>query len=160
MKRLTPILLASMLAACSGNGNNSMMPPPAPYQGTLDVDIRNKVDVTLQPGADGTSFTVSLSFKDGSFLLFDQAQPLKATGRIEPFPEASIVLYTAHFSSAAIPAGPCGMQPISLALALSRRDNNDRIGGALTAYCGADTWYGVPARVLRLMGKLPPVAAM
>ncbi len=27
--------------------------------------------------------------------------------------------------------------------------------GGLTAYCGADTWYGVPAKVLRLAGPLP-----
>ena len=43
------------------------------------------------------------------------------------------------------------------ALSLARRGTNDRIGGGLTVYCGAETFRGVPSRVLRLTGSIPPL---
>jgi hypothetical protein len=66
-----------------------------------------------------------------------------------------VVMYTARFDAPADPTGPCGSDPISLALAVRRRGKDAHVGGALTAYCGKDVWHGVPARVLRLAGDLP-----
>ncbi len=44
---------------------------------------------------------------------------------------------------------------MSLALSLHRQGANAMVLGGLTAFCGADTWHGVPAKVLRLAGPLP-----
>jgi len=80
---------------------------------------------------------------------------LSGSGRIESITEAGATLYTARLSAPAQPAGPCGAQPVSLALSLHRQGANATVHGGLTAYCGAEQWHGVPPRVLRLAGELP-----
>lgn len=70
--------------------------------------------------------------------------------------EAHFRLYSARFSAPASLGGPCGDQPISLALSLHREGSNQVVVGGISAYCGADRWYGKPVRVLRLFGNLPP----
>lgn len=149
------MLGASLVAGC-GKGDDASSSggtPPGTMQATLAVEIRDTADVTIVPrGSDATAVTLAFSAGYG---LFDPAAPLSAPGRIEAFPEAGMTLYTARFSAPAVASGPCGAQPVSLALALTRRGRNARVGGGLTAYCGADTWSGVPARIVRIAGDLP-----
>jgi hypothetical protein len=148
MKRLLACLV--LFSACADSTSSN--PVDAAVKGTLAVDIRGSADVTLVPrGPHDLDVTVALA--DG-YGLVAPGTPLSAKGRLETFPEASAwQLYTARFSSPPIPSGPCGDKPVSLALALSRRDGNARVAGALTAYCGDATYAGVPARVLRLTGE-------
>jgi hypothetical protein len=63
-----------------------------------------------------------------------------------------MVLTTASFSLPARTSSPCAAQPITLHLSLSRRGQNARVGGGITAYCGDSK---IPARVFRLSGDLP-----
>jgi len=64
--------------------------------------------------------------------------------RIDAYPEAGGSITTARLAGPPIPDGPCGDAPVSLALSLHRDDDTTFVAGGLTAYCGADTWYGVP----------------
>ncbi|MGZ3422867.1 MAG: hypothetical protein ACXVEE_33715 [Polyangiales bacterium] len=116
-------------------------------EGTLAVDIRQTVAVKITPAGD-----LDLVFGDGEFGFFDPNSQLHGKAATEKFPEASMVLYTASFSLPARASSPCAAQPISLHLSLSRRAENARVGGGLTAYCGDSK---VPARVFRLTGDLP-----
>jgi len=150
MRRIT---LAILLAGCHDSADNA-------WRGTLDVDIRDSVDVTLVPKT-ATDLDATLKFTTSGFDLFDRTAPVKLALRVEDFPEAGLALYVGKLSLPPFPTGPCADQPVSLALALSRKERNDRVQGSLTAYCGAETYAGVPARVLRLVGSLPlPASSM
>src|SRR5205823_795735 len=107
--RALPLLLAAS-AACSS-------PAVTSYRGTLAIDIRDQLAVTVAPRGDGAA-DVALTFQGAGLGLFDAAAPLVAAGRVEPFPEAGLVLYTGRFRAAPAPGGPCGAQPVSLALSL------------------------------------------
>lgn len=123
--------------------------------GTLAVDIRQTVDVTLTPRASSADFDAALVFGDGDFQYFDAHGTLRGVVTAEPFPEAQMTMYVATFSAPPRASSPCADQPITLTLSLVRRGSNARVGGGLTAYCGANKTSGVPARVLRLNGDLP-----
>lgn len=149
---------ACALAACGKDEDT----PTAPYAyGTLAVDVRQSVEVKLShpvvAGAGGAldGIDVELKFAPGDFGLFDAATPLTARGRVEAFEEAAMTMITARFSLPARASSPCGAQPISASLALTRRAGHARVAGGLTFYCGAGTFAGVPKKVLRLSGELP-----
>ena len=157
------LALAAYLATACGSSNDSSTkdagvqdaghePEPKPLTGDLDVDIRGSVHVELS--ADSEDLEASLTFKDG-YHLAPSGTKITGKGHREAFPESDTALYTARFDAPADPAGPCGASPVSLSLALRRRGKNARVSGGLTAYCGKDTWAGVPARVLRLTGLIP-----
>lgn len=157
------VLWALLVPACKDAGpslDGADLAPPGPpsgsYQGMLDIEIRNHLQVSLLP-RDGGALAVSVSLVDGDFGLFAPATALTAEGRAEPFPEADLLLYTARLAAPPRQGGPCGDQPVSLGLSLSRRGSNVRVNGSLTAYCGAEHYAGVPARVLRVTGDLPRV---
>lgn len=136
------------------------MAPPAPpsgsYQGVLDIELRNHLQVAIVPRPGG-ALTVSLNLVDGDFRLFAAGTPLTAEGRAEPFPEAELLLYTALLTSPPRIDGPCKDQPVSLAVSLARRGTNQRVSGSLSAYCGANHYSGIPVRILRLSGDLPKI---
>ncbi len=146
------LLLAPLVAfACADSATTNPVRPT--YQGTLAVDIRGAVDVTLSPSDQGLDVTLA-GWQDG-YALFDPAKPLTAKGRTETFAEStSWEVYTAKFAALPASGGACGDKPVSLALSLARRDGNPRVQGSLTAYCGGVA-SGVPARVLRLTGDAP-----
>ena len=141
------IAIAIVVAGCHENGDSA-------WRGTLDVDIRDSVDVTMV-STSATDLDATLAFTTSGFDLFDHASPLRLPVHVEAFPEAGLTLYVGKLSLPAVSGGRCADQPVSLALALSRKQGNDRVQGSLTAYCGADTYAGVPARVLRIVGSLP-----
>ena len=149
MRRL--ITIASVLAGCHDSGDSA-------WRGTLDVDIRDSVDATLVPHG-ATDLDATLAFTTSGFDLFDHASPLRLPVHIEAFPEAGLTLYVGTLSLPPFAGGRCADQPVSLALALSRKEQNDRVQGSLTAYCGESTYSGVPARVLRIVGSLPMPAS-
>lgn len=142
----------SVLPAC-GDGEESAKVTARRSVGSLDLDIRDVASVELSALDDALSAKVRLS---KGFGVAPQDAELVGKGRVESFPEADLVLYTAKLSVEPTAGGPCGSEPVSLALSLYRRGNAERVGGALTPYCGRDVWHGVPARApLRITGKLP-----
>jgi hypothetical protein len=121
----------------------------------LSLEMRDTLRTRLVVGTDGESFTLRLT-PSRSFGVLPAGSTIVGDGRIERFPEANMTLYSAKLSAPAEPAGPCRDQPISLALSLQRQGSNATVIGGLTAYCGANRWYGVPPRVLRVAGELGP----
>ncbi len=119
--------------------------------GRLDLDIRWNADVVLR--AVGKDLTAKVTLSDAREVAV-AGVALEGTGAIHAFPEADAVLYTARFVSPPVASGRCGAAPVSLSLALVRRSGNDHVEGGIAAYCGANTYSGIPARMLRLAGVL------
>jgi hypothetical protein len=115
------------------------------------VDIREVASVTLRD--EGGAVQASIKLTKGYGVLPAGAE-FSGAGFVEAFPEAGVSLYTARFDAPADPSGPCGSEPVSLALSLHRRGDAPRTSGALAAYCGKGVWHGTPARMLRLAGDM------
>lgn len=147
------IVLLFALAACSTD--EAPVQGPEASEGDLSVDIRGGAHVRIAETAakDGT-IDVSLALARGEGVT-DPNAPLSALGRIERFPEAGLRLYTARFPVPARAGSPCGDKAMTLALALTRRLDNARVSGALTAYCEGSVDRGAPARIFRLAGSAP-----
>jgi len=77
---------------------------------------------------------------------------LEGEGRLIHFPEAFGRMVVIKFQGPAVPGGKCGEQSMSYSLTLTAKEDNGYMVGGLTAYCGADTYFGKPARVLRISG--------
>ncbi len=137
-----------VLIAVVGCADDAAVPAAAPLRGDLDLEIRDTASLVIEPTG-----AVKLTVTSG-FGLLEANKELSSSGRIERLPESSATLYTARFDVPMQSGGPCADKPISLAMSLHRQDTSSRAIGGLTAYCGADTWYGVPARILRLSGPL------
>jgi hypothetical protein len=75
---------------------------------------------------------------------------MSASGSVLRFPEAFHEIHTLTFQSPPIAGGPCGAQPIQLAMSLSGQQGVAERFGGIAAYCGA-TITGTPARILRLV---------
>jgi hypothetical protein len=147
------LLLALPVIAFACADSTSSNPARVHYAGTLDVDIRGSVDVVLAQSGDQAIDVTLSGWKDG-YGLFDPGAPLTATGRIDRFPESpGWEVYSARFATREpVLTGPCGAQSVSLVVSLARRDGNARVAGSVTAYCGADQYAGIPARVFRVTG--------
>jgi len=142
------------LVALFGCSKKDDSPAPLPVaNGTLSVDIRQSVTVTLTKRSE-TEHDIDLAFGEGEFSYFDASTTLRGKGTIERFPEADTTMYVATWNLPARASSPCKSSPIALALSLARRGANARVGGALTAYCG-DKAVGVPSRLFRITGNLP-----
>lgn len=150
MRRIAPLLgLFALVAACQSSSDE----PDESFVTTLDLDIRDSASVRVERR--GEALDVSIELSKG-FGVAPEGERLSGKGRLERFPEAEMTLYTARFAVAAQPGGPCGKEPISLALSLSRRGVAPRLSGSLTPYCGEGVWHGTPSRSpLRL--STPPV---
>lgn len=147
----TAFALALAASACSLPGADSNAQAETVRTGTLDLEIRDEATLAIKERADAVDVTLRLS--KGFGLVADGAT-LSGAGRIDSYPEAGATLYTARFSTAAIANGPCGPEPLSLALSLHTDADSAFVAGALTPYCGANRWYGIPAREpLRLRGS-------
>lgn len=121
--------------------------------GTLEIEIRDSATIEIARGRSSAESTVRLTLSEGYGLAPEDSR-LEAPGRIEAFPEAHATLYTARFSAPAQTDGPCGEQPVSLALSLHRQADSAMVLGGLSAYCGEQIWHGRPKRILRLSGEL------
>ena len=147
------VLLGLCVSGC--NAGSSEAPPDGTLALSLDVDIRDHADLRIERR--GEALDVSVKVSNGwSVLPADTT--IRGAGRLERFPEADVRLYTARFALAPVNGGPCGTQPVSLALALQRRGDEPRYSGSLTPYCGKDRWAGTPARTPLRMATPPPAA--
>jgi hypothetical protein len=148
MKTLATSLLVATVTACDGTPSGVTT-----LEGTLAIEVIDSATVRIEPRAESDSTKVTVTSQAGYGVL-PPGEPLLGEGYAETISETEGTFYSARFSSEPIVPGPCGNQPISLALSLHRQGQNAAVFGGLTAYCGADTWYGLPARVLRLAGDL------
>jgi hypothetical protein len=152
MTRWIAILLIPLAGACSRDDDTRPQPEPVTLSGSLDLEIRDRLDVTLTVRGETLAATLTPS---SDFGVVAAGEPLSGDGRVEAFPEAEATLYTARFSAPARAGGPCGSQPVALALSLHRSGSGEMVAGSLTPYCGAQA-LGTPARTpLRLSGLLP-----
>ncbi|MEZ4442824.1 MAG: hypothetical protein R3B72_27255 [Polyangiaceae bacterium] len=156
MMRPTLLLCLIFLVAC-GSDQTTEPPAPKPVEGTLSLELRDQLTITLTP-PESTKTTITLAPSATYGLL--AAGETTVEGRVAPLPEANATLYTAKLDVPAQSGGPCGDEPISVALSLHRQGlhrqgQNTTVIGGLSAYCGAGRWHGVPVRVLRLAGELP-----
>jgi hypothetical protein len=124
---------------------------PAGTSAVLELELRDQATISILPAPDAraATFIVAPSASHGVLPSRMQAQ-----GSIEPIPEAQATLYMARFVGEPIANGPCGDEPIAIALSLHRPGESDTVAGGLSAYCG-EHWHGRPVRVLRLFGMLP-----
>ncbi|HPM75540.1 MAG TPA: hypothetical protein PK961_00515 [bacterium] len=91
-----------------------------------------------------------------SFDVITADVPLEGAGKMIRFPEALGRMIVLKFQGPAVSGGKCGDLPVSYSLALTAKEDNGYLVGGLTAYCGANTFYGRPARVMRLSGLQTP----
>lgn len=157
------VSLVALLAAASCAEERrpaaSTSPPGvvATTSGTLSLELRDSLELTLERLEDGTS-RARVRLARG-FGVAPEGTELSGEARVVQLRESEGTLHTARFALAPVEGGPCGSQPVSLALALHRRGENAFVAGSLTAYCGPDRWHGRPARTpLRLTGELPSLA--
>lgn len=154
--KASSLVLVGALALLCGCGKNpetvKTEKPATPMSGKLDLEVTDSAKVDLFVRGDDLTLTIT---PDTGYGVMPAGEALTGRGHVEHFPEANATLYTARFSVPADTSGPCGNKPVSLALALHRDEDNARVQGSLTPYCGEDTWFGTPARnPLRLAGDL------
>lgn len=158
MKRALLGLCAIALAAGCGD---TTVPEPANaaagihVRGKLSVDIRGTVDLAVDTDPSGMGF-IALSWPAGDTLgALGAATELSGAVRRDGYDEQGARVLAAKLSLPPDPAGLCGAEPMSLAVALYQRGETTRAEGSLTAYCG-DRFFGVPARIFRLAGNFDP----
>ena len=128
-----------------------------PGEVVLDVwlELEALEDVHVEITRAGDEHTAAVTVSRG-FGVVPVDEAIVGPARIDALPEIGATIYGARLGVAAIADGPCGDEPVSLALALHHDDDATFVAGGLTAYCGADRWYGVPPiEPLRISGKLP-----
>jgi hypothetical protein len=146
------LLLVALLPACKGD--DAVPPNPNHLEGELAMELRDRIGVVID--IDPTAATLHAKLTpNASYDVLPSGTTLEVDGRLMKLPEAGSTLYTAKLDLPPVPAGPCGSDPISAALSLHRQGNNATVMGSLAIYCGASTWHGIPARMLRLAGDLP-----
>lgn len=139
--------------ADDGGSDGAPQPDEVALQVRLDLETKRDVDVLVTRTGEALAATVTVS--RGYGVAADGAT-VTGPARIDAYPEAGATIYTARLAGDAVQGGPCGEQPVSLALALHLDDDADLLAGGLTPYCGADTWFGIPAiEPLRISGRLP-----
>lgn len=142
-------------ASTTNGADSSTTEAPVPievFDVTLDFEVRETIDVAFVRVGDAVEVTIRASKGYGVL----GSDPLVGSGRIDDYPELGATLYTATFDAPADPQGPCGDAPISLGLSLHHDDDAFILAGGLTAYCGAQTYFGTPPiEPLRIFGRLP-----
>ena len=127
--------------------------PEVVLQLTLELETLEEVSVEITRVGD--ELTARLEASRG-YGVAPAGQAISGTARIDALPEAGATIYGARLAGPAVADGPCGDEPVSLALALHHDEDASFVAGGLTAYCGADTWFGVPPiEPLRISGKMP-----
>jgi hypothetical protein len=127
--------------------------PPEPetvLDATLELETLEQVTVVLVHNGETLDASVTLS---RGYDVAPASRALVGPARVDAFPEAGAILYTARLDGPAQPGGPCGTDSVSLALSLHWDQDAGFVAGGLTPYCGAGVWWGVPAiEPLRISG--------
>ncbi len=127
-----------------------------PGEVVLDVwlELEALEDVHVEFTRTGDELTATVTVTRG-FGVVPVDEAIVGPARIDELPEIDATIYGARLGVPAIADGPCGDEPLSLALALHHDHDATFVAGGLTAYCGADRWYGVPPiEPLRISGHL------
>lgn len=135
----------------TSDGSTTARPEPVVVLDvTLALEMRESIDVRVTTIGTQVEVTIDASRDYGVV-----GETLVGPGRMDDYPELGALLYTATFDGPAVADGPCGDAPVSLTLALHRKDDDPIIAGGLTAYCDAATFFGVPAiEPLRIFGRM------
>jgi hypothetical protein len=164
-----PPNLGSESGGASDSGGGVSSGGSADTGGTADVTTGGSEEVVLQLVLEleaieemsveitrvGDELTAKIEVSRG-YGVAPAGEPISGTARIDALPEAGATIYGARLSGPAVADGACGDEPVSLALALHHDEDASFVAGGLTAYCGADAWYGVPPiEPLRISGKMP-----
>ena len=151
--RAWPFFFALALPACSSDEPKPKeQPAETVLDASLDLEARQSIAVTITTR--GRKATATLVASAG-FGVVPAGESLTGPARIDEYPEAGATLYTARLDAPAQAGGPCGDEPVSLALSLHSDRDHRFIAGGLTAYCGSDRWHGVPAlEPLRISGRV------
>lgn len=124
--------------------------PEVLFELNLALETTEVATIVWAQAGDALQATVTPS---EGFGVAAPGEALTGPARIDAFPEADATFYTARLEAPAQPGGPCGDQPVSLALSLHHDGDATFVAGALTPYCGAATFFGVPPiEPLRLSG--------
>jgi hypothetical protein len=153
MKQQAPVLLtvALALSGCADKTGASTV-----MEGELQLELRETATLRMTLNPEKPRACEIHLQASAAYGLLPTTEIHAQQCRILQPNEAHFRLYSARFSAPASLGGPCGDQPISLALSLHREGSNQVVVGGISAYCGADRWYGKPVRVLRLFGNLLP----
>jgi hypothetical protein len=139
--------------ASSADSTTTGSEPELVLELDLELETLEDVHVELTRIGDEHSATVVLSRGYG---VAPDGDAVSGPARIDALPEAGATIYGARLAGPDVPGGPCGDEPVSLALALHHDDDGNFIAGGLTPYCGADVFYGVPPiEPLRISGRMP-----
>ena len=126
--------------------------PQFNYRADLEVELHDNAGLLISQADDG-SLQGFMAFGTGNDLTPAGPLTIQGTGKLMDFPEAETKGFMIKFNGPAIASGPCGNDPVSLAMMLLRRANNGWAGGSLTARCGQDNFSGKALRVMKLAGK-------
>ena len=121
----------------------------------LDFEVRQSIDIVVSRQDDGDIIVSYSPFR--GFGVMEDMGAYSGPGRIDVYPEAGATVYTARIDGAPVAGGPCGDQPVSLAFSMHVEEHAEYYAGGIAAYCGADTWHGVPViEPLRMAGLAEP----
>lgn len=143
----------STTSAGSADSTTTGPEPEIVLELDLELEATEDVHVEITRIGDEHSATVTLSRGYG---VAPDGDAVAGPARIDALPEAGATIYVARLAGPAVPDGRCGNEPVSLGLALHHDGDGNFVAGGLTAYCGADVWYGVPPiEPLRISGRMP-----
>lgn len=120
------------------------------YEFDLSFEVDFKAVLRMKQYSDG-SLEGALT-PEAAFDVVAAGVTLSGAGRLVQFPEAYTRMIILKLQGPIVTGGKCGDATLSYSLALTGRQDNGYVVGALTAYCGAETYSGRPARVMRLTG--------
>jgi hypothetical protein len=135
------------------NDDDDASPPP-PLVGQYEFALKLEVDfdATLRTKVFADETLEAVLTPASSFDVLTAGTALRGTGKVLHFPESGWNIVTLKLDGAAVPGGKCGNQAMSYSVSLTVKDGNAYHVGGLTAYCGANTFTGRSARVMRLSG--------
>ncbi len=130
--------------------DDSAPPYVQKYQFALAIEVQFQATLKLAQNPNG-NLTAAFIPQQGFDVLL-AGTTLLGSGQLWSIPEANGRMVMLRLNGPAAPNGPCGNNPISYAVSLTAKASNAYMVGGLTAYCGANTFTGSPARVMRLAG--------
>ena len=142
-----PILLVAWMTGCHNLPGDAVA---TTEQVLFDLDVRDSG--TLEFRQSGNQLEASFVVEEGTVLL-PGGQSFSGTGRVEQFSIAGMKLYKFDFPGQVLAEGPCGQEAVTYRLALVRRQENAKLSGSLSIYCGVDPQGEQPVQLLKITGR-------